>query len=588
MTALTPGLAFLLRISPYILLPPAIAHGVLLALARFTAILVPDWLHPLGYVLAYPIFLSFSSFFDRLHEEYEIRSLGATRVPEVKGKLPGNLDLLVARYRQSGSDSYAMAGIEDLTKQYGNIFSITLLGEQRIITVEPNHIKAILATDFPKWEKGPKFRGRVASVLGSGVFASDGDMWKFHRSMSRPFFNRDRISDFETFGRHTDEVISIIRAQRGAAIDFQDLIGRFTLDSATEFLLGTCVHALRKLIDGGATYQGSDVDPDAFTRALLAVQSRMAIRGRLAPVWPLSELFEDKTSANIKILHRFINPIIQKALERQRNLKAAEEGKGSEASERASLLDELVHLTDDPKMIADETVNILIAGRDTTAATLSFLVYLLSQHPDVLQRLRAEILQYVGPTRTPEFSDFREMKFLRACINETLRLFPPVPGNVRAPNQATTLPPIEPGGKPFYIPAGATVPYSDMVMHRRKDLWGPDADQFDPDRFLDERLQKYLTPNPFIFVPFNAGPRICLGQQFAYNEMSFFMVKLLQAFDHVELAVDTQPPEARPPASWAATSSSRVAIEKIRPKSEFTMYIQGGLHMRFHEVQAEA
>ncbi|EMD40206.1 hypothetical protein CERSUDRAFT_112411 [Gelatoporia subvermispora B] len=587
MAVLTPGLAFLLSISPYIVLPPAVAHIALLALARFTNIIVPDWLRLLGYVLVYPIYLGVSSLFDRLHEEYEIRSLGAVRVPEVKGKLPGNIDLLISRFRQNNA-SYPLAAVEEMAKKYGNIYSIRILGEQRIITVEPNHIKTILATDFQKWDKGPKFRGRVVSVLGSGVFASDGDMWKFHRSMSRPFFNRDRISDFDTFGRHTDEVLTILRRAQGSALDFQDLIGRFTLDSATEFLLGTCVHALRKLLDGPAAYARVDVDPDAFTRALLAVQAQMSVRGRLAPLWPLFELFEDKTSANLKILHRFINQIIEKALERQRDIKTVEDGKGSSISERASLLDELVNLTDDPKVILDETINILIAGRDTTAATLSFLVYLLSQHPDVLKRLRAEVLQQVGLTRTPEFSDFRDMKFLRACINETLRLFPPVPGNIRAPNQATTLPPFEAGGRPFYIPASTTVPYSDMVMHRRKDLWGPDADVFDPDRFLDARLQKYLTPNPFIFVPFNAGPRICLGQQFAYNEMSFFMVRLLQAFDHFELALDAQPPEARVPAVWASKNGSRVAVEKIRPKSEFTMSIQGGLHMRFREAQTEA
>lgn len=113
--------------------------------------------------------------------------------------------------------------------------------------------------------------------------------------MSRPFFNRDRISDFEIFGRHTDDVLSILRAKQGAAVDFQDLIGRFTLDSATEFLLGHCVHSLRKLITGSVMNEGSDVDADTFARALFAVQVQVSKRGRLAPLWPLFEMFEDKT-----------------------------------------------------------------------------------------------------------------------------------------------------------------------------------------------------------------------------------------------------------------------------------------------------
>jgi cytochrome P450 len=108
-------------------------------------------------------------------------------------------------------------------------------------------------------------------------------------------------------------------------------------------------------------------------------------------------------------------------------------------------------------------------------------------------------------------------------------------------------------------------------MHRRTDLWGPDAEEFDPDRFLDERVQKYLTPNPFIFLPFNAGPRICLGQQFAYNEMSFFLVRLVQTFGSVSLASDAQPAETKPPPRWA-TVKGRQSIEKIRPKSHLTMF----------------
>ena len=98
------------------------------------------------------------------------------------------------------------------------------------------------------------------------------------------------------------------------------------------------------------------------------------------------------------------------------------------------------------------------------------------------------------------------------------------------------------------------------------------AEKFDPDRFLDARLHKYLTPNPFIFLPFNAGPRICLGQQFAYNESSYMLIRLLQAFDRVDLAEDEQPLDARPPASWARAVGERKSIEKVWPKSHLTIY----------------
>ena len=102
---------------------------------------------------------------------------------------------------------------------------------------------------------------------------------------------------------------------------------------------------------------------------------------------------------------------------------------------------------------------------------------------------------------------------VRACINETLRLFPPVPFNERASVKATTLPRASPVETPFYMPGPhTTISYAPLLMHRRKDLWGEDADNFNPDRWLDERRLTELTKDPFKFLPFNAGPRICLGQ----------------------------------------------------------------------------
>lgn len=151
-------------------------------------------------------------------------------------------------------------------------------------------------------------------------------------------------------------------------------------------------------------------------------------------------------------------------------------------------------------------------------------------------------------------------------------------------------------------------------MHRRKDYWGPDGELwqrarrspriaadvlpalcFDPDRFLDERLNKYFTANPFIFLPFNAGPRICLGQQvgprslhsvlcsvayvlthpaqFAYNEMSFFLIRLLQNFSHMEMDLAAQPPEARAPSEWASAEGQQ-GREQIIPKAHLTLYVE--------------
>lgn len=108
------------------------------------------------------------------------------------------------------------------------------------------------------------------------------------------------------------------------------------------------------------------------------------------------------------------------------------------------------------------------------------------------------------------------------------------------------------------------------------------ANEFDPDRFLDDRVQKYIIPNPFIFLPFNAGPRICLGQNFAYNEASAVIARIVQAFKAIRLDMDSNP-EAKPPTSWA-TGSGRKPIERIWVKAHMTAYAKGGVWVKMEEA----
>jgi len=113
----------------------------------------------------------------------------------------------------------------------------------------------------------------------------------------------------------------------------------------------------------------------------------------------------------------------------------------------------------------------------------------------------------------------------------------------------------------------------------------PPALEFDPDRFLDDRVRTYLVPNPFIFLPFNAGPRICLGQQFAYNEASTIIARIAQAFKSITLDMDSNP-ESKPPAAWAM-GNGRKAIEKIWVKSHITIYAKDGVWVKMEEADAE-
>ncbi|KAK7029845.1 cytochrome P450 monooxygenase [Favolaschia claudopus] len=556
---LSPGVSYILKFIPKLLFPPGLAYLACTNAPTIRTLSIPLWGRILAAVLAPPVWAAIRALYVHVREEREIRALGAVRVPVVKGKWLWNLDLLLGRIKQ-GKDGYPFDVVEPMIRRYGKTFNTRILGEDRIVTCDPAHIQRIFATDFEGWEKGDNFRSSMGAVFGTGVFTSDGDLWKFHRQMTRPFFSRDRISNLDIFSRHSEDALSIIKSTQGTPFDYQDLIFRFTLDSAAEFLFSAQVNSLR---GDGTTHE--------LGPALSRLQHRMAQRSRTAPIWPLLELMGDKTRDDLRLVHGFIGPIIDAALEKKKSLKEL-------GGDDETLLDELVNVTDDPKVILDQTLNVLFAGRDTTAATLTFLTYCLATHPLFLTRLREEINAQVGEARTPTYDDIKQMKLLKAAINETLRLFPPVPGNVRYPIKSTTLPSNVPGGKPFYIPAKAKVPLTIMTMHKNKEYWGEDADLWDPDRFLDERNQRVIS-NPFIFLPFSAGPRICLGQQFAYQEISFFIIRLLQTFQSLELAPDAMPPDARPPASWAA-GKGRKATEKIRPKSDLTMSVEGGLWLK--------
>ncbi|KAF7374917.1 Cytochrome P450 monooxygenase [Mycena sanguinolenta] len=548
MALLSPGAIFLVESVPKLALPSGVAY---LLVNYFK---LPRWACIVASVSAAPVWIWVRSAYKNFLEEREIRALGAVRVPEVKGKWPGNLDLVVGRLRQA-KDGYPFDAVEPMIRRYGRTFNTRILGVNRIVTSDPAHIQRMFATDFEGWEKGDKFRWQM-SAMGLGVFIADGDLWKFHRQMTRPFFNRDRISNLEIFSRNCEIALSVLKSSEGVAVDYQDIAFRFTLDTAAEFLFGVSVGSLR-----------DDDAAQSFGPAIASLQHQLAQRSRTAPLWPL---FEIKGNISKKI-RAFVKPIIKAALER----KETTEGSSAESE---TLLDELISQTTDPTLIMDQTMNVLFAGRDTTAATITFLTYCLATHPTILARLREEILGQVGDTRIPTFEDIKQMKLLRAAINETLRLFPPLPGNVRSAVKATTLPPNTPGGKPYYIPKGAKVPFSIITMHKSKEYWGEDADIWDPDRFLDERYQRVVA-NPFIFLPFSAGPRICLGQQFAYQEIAFFIIRFLQSFESIELAPDAQPPESLPPASWA-NGTGRKKFEKIRPMSDLLLSIQGGLWLR--------
>ncbi|KAG6861395.1 hypothetical protein C0995_000524 [Termitomyces sp. Mi166 len=449
MAAITPGVALIFYQVNTLVLPSAFFGFLLTCLSNWGALgryTLPTWLVVLGSILFLPLISITRIIYKSLDDRRQAAKFGARPARRTDGKTIGNIDLLTTlrRLRDTGYigmyknffvdnsiDDSSADGFVDWVGEGDPAVNLPILWSDTIITVWPEHIKTILATDFTNYEKGKEFQHEMFSVLGSGVFNTDGDMWKFHRSMTRPFFTRDRIQDFDIFDRHANTALTLIkeRMRSGNAINFQDLMSRFTLDSASEFLFGYSVHSLT----AGIPYPHNAIhvptnliSPQAklandFAAAFSQVQEMIACRDLYGWIWPLTEIFEDKTKKPMTIVRAYLDPIIKEAVAKNAHIRKnglKEEESESHVEEGETLIDHLVRLSSDPVVLRDETLNIMIAGRDTTASTLTFAMYCLAMYPTVHARLREEVLAKVGPTRRPDYDDIRDMKYLRAVINE--------------------------------------------------------------------------------------------------------------------------------------------------------------------------
>lgn len=343
--------------------------------------------------------------------------------------------------------------------------------------------------------------------------------------MIRPQFIRDRVSDLHTFETHFQKLLPLLEgSQPGSTVKVDDLFLRFTLDAVTAFLLGDSVNSLE--------------NPRAeFAHAFAEIQHVQAVIARAGPAQGLVP--KKGYYKSLVVLNDFIGRYVDRALA----LSPAELEAKTKTDQGYNFLHALASYTRDRTMLRDQLVAVLLAGRDTTAVTLSWLFYSLSQHPEVTAALRREIHSTLGPdpTTKPTYDHLKNMRYLQHTLNEVLRLYPVVPFNVRVALADTTLPRGggPDGSQPIAILKDTPIGYSTLVLQHRKDLYpstfasDPEKAFPDPQKFDPSRWDKW-TPKSWTYVPFNCGPRICIGQQFALTEMAYTVVRILQQFSNVE------------------------------------------------------
>lgn len=320
--------------------------------------------------------------------------------------------------------------------------------------------------------------------------------------MLRPSFVRERVSDLELEDRHNHNLHRALPVDLSdgwtTEIDLQPLFFRLTIDSSTEFLFGQSVGSqLASLPDApqnhiGESAKGFDYN---FDRA----QDYIGKRLRLNNLYWLINPREFRRT--VKACHDFIDHYVDVALNQPSS--AVEKSSGTSKAQYI-FLDELAQKVRDPVVLRYELLNILLAGRDTTASLLGWLFLQLSRNPAIYAKLRSAILSSFGSRTSPKevtFHSLKECSYLQYCMNEALRLHPVVPLNARTAARDTTLP--SGGGPqgtdPVYVKKGQQVAYSVYVMHRSKELWGEDAEVFLPERWEGRR-------HGWEYLPFNGGP----------------------------------------------------------------------------------
>lgn len=279
--------------------------------------------------------------------------------------------------------------------------------------------------------------------------------------------------------------------------DLQPLFFRLTMDSASEFLFGESTNT--QLSASSKETSSKRADDNAFVEAFERCQSHIMMSMLLNEFYYLLETkgFTEKC----RLCHRYIDKFVRKALDRHEGGNQVD----IDGKDRYVFADSLARETKDPVEIRNHLLSILVAGRDTTAALLSFLFLTLAQHPEVLSKLRKIILADFGTFHSPKnisFAGLKACSYLQWCINETLRLYPSVPWNSRRSTRDTTLPTGggEDGLSPIFVPKGTETVYIVWLMHRQPEFWGPDADKFRPERWQNRK-------HGFEFLPFNGGPR---------------------------------------------------------------------------------
>ncbi|EFP83988.2 uncharacterized protein PGTG_09701 [Puccinia graminis f. sp. tritici CRL 75-36-700-3] len=439
-------------------------------------------------------------------------------------------------------------------------FSFTIPGNRVIDISKPEWLEYVQKTNVKNYAKGPLRKDIMLDVLGRGIFVVDDALWKRARHATVSIFTP---STFKTIispsvNQSIDGLTQVLCSahKENRTVDICDLFFRFTLDSFIRMTFGKDLGIL------GAEY-GSHSESSApeFARAFDVAQDQLDFRLAMVVGWELIERLNvrsmgQRMKESCRILDEFVYSLID---ERLANLSHKSDFQDQDPS-HPDLLSLFITTRDERgggltrTELRDTAMNLIIAGRDTTAQALSWAFFHLLMNKELVSKIRKETIEVLGGDQeSVTYDNYKRFVWPQAVLHETLRLHPSVPKNAIVALSDDKIP-----GGPT-IEAGNLIRWSDWQMGRDPSVWGADCGEFKPERWIDEAgsIRQF---GQFKFHAFNGGPRVCLGINLAIFEAVKVMVEVLRDFE-LEFA-----------EGWLENVPKSVTIDGLTSQYQTPMY----------------
>nr|WAW38270.1 CYP704A234 [Plumbago zeylanica] len=448
-------------------------------------------------------------------------------------------------------------------KKKHSTFRVVSPNHRECYTVDPRNVEHFIKTKFDKYVISDFNKDMVSDLFGQGIFAVDGHRWRRQRKLASFEFSTRVLRDFSSgvFRKNTVRLVAILSALSEKKTDFDvlDILKRFSLDSIFEIGFGVELNCL-----DGSNKQGIEF-MKAFDEANALVFYRF-----VDPFWKIKKAlnigFEATLKRHLGLIHDFARQVIATKRNLLQNQDITLEKKQDILSrflQVGSKQDIAEDMND--QHLRDIVLNFIIAGKDTTSNTLAWFIYMLCKNPLIQERLAQEVQQnMLGGEESESESEtihnyvnvcitddaLEKMQYLHAALTETLRLYPAVPIDGRCATEDDVLP------DGYKVERGDNLCYVAYAMGRMRYIWGDDAEEFRPERWIDNN-GVFKPESPFKFVAFHGGPRMCLGKDFAYRQMKIVSMAMLYFF-RFKLADETK---------------------RVTYRTMFTLHIDGGLHV---------